>query len=80
MSGQTNAEKLIAVKTRLALYLAAEVKILTTGESYSIGDRSLSRADLAEIKTEIKSLQRQCDRLENGSQGMTVNYGLPRST
>ena len=77
MSGQTTAEKLAEVKTRLALYLTAEAAILTHGESYSIGDRSLTRVDLAEIKSEIKNLQNQCDRLEKGSLGATVNYIIP---
>ncbi|MDX1602021.1 MAG: DUF6148 family protein [Salinimicrobium sediminis] len=76
----TISEKLIQVKERLALYLTAESEILRNGQSYSIGDRSLTRADLEEVKQEIKKLQGECDRLENGSQGMTVNYGLPRST
>ena len=80
MAGQTIAEKLIEVKERLANYLLAETAILKHGKSYSIGDRSLTRVDLEEIKNQIKYLQNQCDRLENGSQGITVTYGMPRST
>lgn len=41
---------------RLQLYLAAEAKILG-GQSVSMGDRQLQRADLAEVRAEIKVLQ-----------------------
>lgn len=42
----------------LALYLAAEAKILG-GQSYTIGDRQLARADLAEVRRERKELERR---------------------
>lgn len=42
----------------LALYLAAEAKILG-GQSYVIGDRHLTRADLAEVRRERKDLERR---------------------
>ncbi len=80
MAGQTTAEALAEVKTRRALYITAEAAILTHGQSYSIGDRSFSRADLEEIKTEIRKLGNECDRLEKGSKGATVMYITPRST
>ena len=79
MSGVDIDARLIEVKERLANYMLAETTILKTGQDYSIGDRSLSRANLKEIRQEIKNLQNECDRLENGSLGMTVVYGLPRS-
>ncbi len=41
---------------RLRQYLAAEKAILIGGQSYRIGNRTLTRADLAEIRSEIKSL------------------------
>lgn len=37
----------------LALWLAAEEKV-SRGQAYKIGDRSLTRADLAEIRSSIK--------------------------
>lgn len=43
---------------RLTAYLAAEAKILA-GQSVRWGDRQLTRADLAEVRTAIKDLQRQ---------------------
>ena len=41
---------------RLRQYLAAEKAVLIGGQSYRIGNRTLTRADLAEIRSEIKSL------------------------
>lgn len=42
----------------LALYLAAEEKILS-GQSGSIGDRQLTMADLAEVRKERQNLERR---------------------
>lgn len=41
---------------RLNQYLAAERAILVAGQSYRIGNRTLTRADLAEIRKEINAL------------------------
>lgn len=41
---------------RLKDYMAAEQAILKGGQSYRIGNRTLTRADLAEIRAEIRSL------------------------
>ena len=47
------------IQARLDLYLAAETKILK-GQEYTIGDgstaRKLRRADLAEVRAEIRQL------------------------
>ncbi len=40
---------------RLAMYLEAE-KVVMTGQSYTIGNRSLTRANLAEIRKAIDDL------------------------
>lgn len=42
---------------RLAQYVAAETAILEGGQSYRIGNRLLTRADLAEIRAEIVRLE-----------------------
>lgn len=52
------------LQNRLAMYLAAEEKILLSGQSYEIGDRSLTRADLKEIQKTIEDLAAQIDALE----------------
>ena len=41
---------------RLRQYLEAEKQILEGGQSYRIGNRLLTRADLAEVRGEIKHL------------------------
>lgn len=41
---------------RLKQYLEAEQAILIGGQSYKIGNRTLTRADLAEIRKQINSL------------------------
>ena len=45
-----------ALNMRLQQYLEAEKAILIAGQSYKIGNRTLTRADLAEIRDEIRSL------------------------
>ena len=45
-----------ALNMRLKQYLEAEKAILIAGQSYKIGNRTLTRADLAEIRDEIRSL------------------------
>ena len=59
-------------------YLDAEKCILTGAQSYSIGDRSLTRADLKFITSERRKWQLVCERLEKGSRGIPVMRGLPR--
>lgn len=44
------------LNARLMQYLEAEKAILITGQSYKIGNRTLTRADLAEIRDEIRNL------------------------
>ena len=41
---------------RLKQYLEAEQAILVSGQSYKIGNRTLTRADIAEIRKQINSL------------------------
>lgn len=54
----------------LALYLAAEAKILG-GQSYAIGDRHMTRADLAEVRRERQNLERRVARETQISGGDT---------
>jgi hypothetical protein len=51
------ATELETVTTLLAQYLSAEAAILTGAQSYTIGNRSLTRAHLAEIIRERKNLE-----------------------
>lgn len=60
------------LQARLDAYLAAETKILA-GQEYVIGQgetaRRLRRADLAEVRAEIKSLDEQIAAIDNAAAG-----------
>lgn len=62
-------EKLENRKTRLKLYYNAEKAILEGAQSYSIGSRNLTRADLAEIRKMITNLEAEVDELESALAG-----------
>lgn len=53
-------------KERLEMYYAAEEAILTGAQSYTIGSRSLTRADLGKIETMINKLETEIGNLEAG--------------
>jgi hypothetical protein len=55
--------ELTRVTERLELYYEAEKKILA-GQSYRIGTRQLTRADLSSITAQIETLKRQKAELE----------------
>jgi hypothetical protein len=55
-------------ETRLDAYLAAEAKILG-GQSVTMDGRSLVRANLAEVRTEIARLQMLVTREQNATAG-----------
>ena len=61
--------RLNTYKTRLDLYLKAEAAILEGAQSYSIGSRHLTRADLAEIRKMITTLEDGIDELEAAAMG-----------
>lgn len=60
----SNKIRLEIYKSRLGLYYAAEEKILE-GQSYSIGSRSLTRANLSEVQKHIKELEGKIIALES---------------
>lgn len=53
-------------KARLELYYAAEEAILSGAQSYQIGSRTLTRANLGTIETMIKKLEAEVGVLEDG--------------
>ncbi|MDF2908371.1 MAG: hypothetical protein K0R34_3692 [Herbinix sp.] len=70
--------RLDTYKTRIAQYYAAEEKILE-GQAYSIGSRSLTRANLSEVKSEIKELESKIYALETrGTTKRKVARIIPR--
>ncbi|MDF2486715.1 MAG: hypothetical protein K0R46_2883 [Herbinix sp.] len=70
--------RLDTYKTRIAQYYAAEEKILE-GQAYSIGSRSLTRANLSEVRAEIKELESKIFALETrGTTKRKVARIIPR--
>ncbi|GHV50384.1 hypothetical protein FACS1894216_02490 [Synergistales bacterium] len=62
------------VERRLTLYLEAEERILN-GQSYRIGSRSLTRADLNAVRSEIHRLE---NLLDNDGVGSRAFRAVPR--
>jgi len=56
------SERLTRAKTRLAAYYDAEMAVLS-GQSYKIGTRSMTRADLVEIRAAITNLENAVEEL-----------------
>ncbi len=74
MAGITLAQ----AEAQLSAYLAAETAVLT-GQSYKIGERELTRADLEDIQAGIKIWNQRAKELAtspaNGGRGRSV---IPR--
>lgn len=75
----TVAERITRVETRLELYYAAETAILGGAQSYSIGNRSLTRADLNNISAMIRRLEGDLTRLTRSNR-ITAHRVVPRDT
>lgn len=70
-------------QTRLSLWLDAEAALATGGQSYTLdvggSKRSLTRADLSEVREQINYWRREVTRLESGSgSGPRVRLVVPR--
>ena len=61
----------------LRLWLDAE-RAVATGQSYKIGTRSLTRANLADIRESIQFWRREIARLEAKHTGARVFRAVPR--
>ena len=59
-----NGISLEIAKKHLDAWLTAELEV-TTHQSYTIGSRSLTKANLSEIRQQIKYWRNQVARLEN---------------
>lgn len=68
---------LAQAENMLSLYLTAEQKVLI-GQAYSIGDRSLTRADLKWIAQERKKWEDKVKDLTNSRTGPSIKRVLPR--
>lgn len=54
------------LQERLNLYLDAEKQILEGNQSWSVGSKSFTKADLAEIRRTIESIRRELHIAQNG--------------
>lgn len=64
-------------KANLQMWLEAE-RTVSTGQSYKIGGRSLSRVNLSDIAERIKYWRNEIDKLESGRTGARVLRTVPR--
>ncbi len=64
-------------RSTLRMWLDAE-RAVATGQSYRIGSRSLTRANLADIRDSIQFWRREIARLESGQKGARVFRAVPR--
>ena len=62
-------EKLERKKKRLEMYYQAEEAIIGGAQSYSLGSRNLTRANLSEIRKMIDQLEDEVERLEAAVSG-----------
>lgn len=64
-------------RSTLKMWIEAE-RAVATGQSYKIGTRSLTRANLADIRESIQFWRREIARLEAKHTGARVFRGVPR--
>lgn len=64
-------------RSTLKMWIDAE-RAVATGQSYKIGTRSLTRANLADIRESIQFWRREIARLEAKHTGARVFRGVPR--
>ena len=65
------ARTVTTVQARLELYHEAERRILAGAQSYTIGNRQLTRANLAEIRKTISQLEDELEALMGKSRGVS---------
>ena len=64
-------------RENLTMWLDAE-RAISTGQSYKIGTRSLSRADLSMVASRLAFWRNEIEKLENGQRGLRVVRAVPR--
>lgn len=67
-------------KKALERYYEAELQILSGAQQYSLGSRSLTRANLAEVRRAIRELENLLDKLIselNGQGRIRISAGIP---
>lgn len=64
-------------RANLQMWLEAE-RAVSTGQSYRVGTRQLTRASLSDIAERIKYWRNEIDKLESGRTGARVMRAVPR--
>lgn len=64
------------LKTSLDKYYEAEITLVEGGQQYSLGSRSLTRANLSEVRRAIVDLEKQIDRLTSELNGSGRNLQI----
>ena len=72
-----SSTRLEIAKERLALYYDAEKAILRGAQSYSIGSRNLTRADLSKVQDKIKELEAEVRALSKRGKTRRVARIVP---
>jgi hypothetical protein len=72
-----SAWELEEARMHLNTWLQAEIAV-ASGQSYRIGTREVTRADLANIRERINFWRREVERLEKGRAGARVLRVVPR--
>lgn len=62
------SDRLLRARERLNAYYEAELKVLA-GQSYRMGNRTMTRANLSEIRQAIESLENLVAELESQAAG-----------
>lgn len=65
-------------QAQLDAWIAANTAV-AAGQSYSIGGRSLTRVNAAEIINQIEFWERKVNQLSRSSAGIRIRYGVPTS-
>lgn len=68
-------------QNRLQMYLQAEESVLSGAQSYAVGGRNLTRANLAEIRAAIDDLYKRLaavQAMQNGKGANKVSGIVPR--
>ena len=63
--------KLERIEARLKLYYKAEEAILT-GQEYAMGSKRLRRADLADVQSMIRMLEKEAESLKQGCRNKVI--------
>lgn len=68
---------LAQAEAKLALWLEAEDRI-ASGQSYTIGERTLQRADLDAVRKSITFWDGQVKALSNSGAGLRIGRAVPK--